>query len=343
MTALQVRPPLIVPIFIPHQGCPHRCIFCNQRPITGAGEEASTVYSTDDIQAEIAKWLTRSPRRGRQVQVAFYGGSFTGLATNRQQELLGAVQPFLKEGKVDAIRLSTRPDYINADTADFLRGYGVRIVELGVQSLSDQVLAASQRGHTVAQTIQALDYLAGSDLQVGVQLMLGLPAETKMSTLQGARRLARMKPDFVRLYPVLVIKGSALEVLYRQGHYAPLTMNLTIALAARIKTIFKESSIPVIRIGLPASTELEENLLAGPYHPALGELVAARIFFKQVRKILTSRTVGRHSKLAMAAQDRSIFYGQKKCSWQRLEKLGLLKDVDVSFENNLARGTVEFR
>jgi len=342
MTAVKALAPLIIPLFIPHQGCPHRCIFCNQQPITGANEEAAAAYSTNDISAEIDKWLARSPRRGRQVQVAFYGGSFTGLAIGRQQELLGAVQPFLLAGKVDAIRLSTRPDYIDSGTADFLWNYGVRIVELGVQSLNDRVLTASHRGHTVAQAIQALDYLSRSGLQVGVQLMLGLPAETSLSALRGARQLALMKPDFARLYPALVIKGSALEALYRGGYYRPLTMNQAIALTASIKTIFTESGIPVIRIGLPASTELAESLLAGPYHPALGELVAARIFFRRARKILSSRTAGRHYKLAVAAQDRSIFYGQKKCNWQRLEKLGLLEDVEINFENTMPRGTMKF-
>ena len=341
MTAVKVLPPLIVPIFIPHQGCPHRCIFCNQQPITGAGEKNPVSYSTNVISAEIDKWLTRSPRQGRQIQVAFYGGSFTGLTITRQQELLNAVQPFLQEGRVDAIRLSTRPDYINSETAEFLWSYGVRIVELGAQSLSDQVLTASQRGHTVDQTIQALGYLTSSRLKVGAQLMLGLPQETSLSTLKGAKRLALMKPDFIRIYPVLVIRDSALETLYLQKHYAPLTMNHTIALAARIKTIFKANGIPVIRIGLPASEELAESLLAGPYHPALGEFIAARIFFKQAKMVLASRAKGQLCKLTIAKQDQSIFYGQKKCNWRRLGELGLLEDVEMSFEDTIERGTME--
>ncbi len=339
-TSISNRAPLIIPIFIPHEGCPHRCLFCNQSPITGV-EALEPAVRADDVKLEIDKWLARSPRRSRQVQAAFYGGSFTALSLERQQELLGAVQPFLRDGRIDFIRLSTRPDYIDTTTADFLWGYGVRVVELGIQSMNDETLATSRRGHTMAQSIQALKILTASKIKSGVQLMIGLPAETTASTLRGVRLLTRLKPDFARIYPAMVIKGSGLAALYAQKKYRPLTLNRTIVLAAQIKNILAASGIFVIRIGLPPSIELAENLIAGPYHSALGELVASRIFFKRVRKILRQRPAASH-KLIIAARDRSIFYGQKKCSLYRLENLGLLHGVPVVFTNT-ERGHIELR
>lgn len=330
--------PLIIPIFITHEGCPHRCVFCNQEPITGQHHQ----MGPREVGDEIRKWLRRSPAHGRKVETAFYGGSFTALPISRQRELLQGVQPFLDSGQVQAIRLSTRPDYIDSQRADFLSSYGVETVELGIQSMSDDVLAASKRGHSVEQSIRAINCLSASRLRVGVQLLLGLPAETMLSTLRGVRRLTAMKIDFVRLYPALVIKGSGLATLYHHHKYQPLSMNQTIALTARITSILSRHHIPVIRIGLPASKELEDNLLAGPYHPALGEMVAARIFFNRIRKKL--RSLPKEPwQLAISQRDRSIFYGQKKCSLQRLQHLGLLRGGEIKFSDNNQRGLITLR
>lgn len=290
---------------------------------------------------EIHKWLRRSPPRGRRVETAFYGGSFTALPITRQRELLQAVQPFLDSGQVQAIRLSTRPDYIDSQSADFLSAYGVQTVELGIQSMSNKVLAASKRGHSVAQSIKAINFLSNSGMRVGAQLLLGLPEETTLSTLQGIRRLTSMKIDFVRLYPALVIKGSGLAELYHQHKYRPLTMNQTIALTARISSILSRHHIAVIRIGLPASKELEDNLLAGPYHPALGEMTAARIFFNRIRKKL-SPPPEEPWLLTISQRDRSLFYGQKKCSLQRLNHLGLLNGGKIKFSDN-GRGLINLK
>ncbi len=331
-------PPLIIPIFITHEGCPHRCVFCNQEPITGQSQQVGT----REVRDEIHQWLRRSPARGRRVETAFYGGSFTALPIARQRELLQAVQPFLDSGEVQAIRLSTRPDYIDSQSAEFLSAYGVQTVELGIQSMSNEVLAASKRGHSVEQSIRAINFLSASRLQVGAQLLLGLPAETTLSTLQGVRRLTAMKIDFVRLYPALVIKGSGLADLYCQHKYQPLTMNQTIALTARIASILSQHHIPVIRIGLPASKELEDNLLAGPYHPALGEMVAARIFFNKIKKKLRPPPQ-EPWQLTISHRDRSIFYGQKKCSLRRLQRLGLLKGGEIKFSDNTRRGLITLR
>ena len=333
-------PLLIIPVFITHQGCPHRCVFCNQQPITGRPEQTSDLSLAESVRTEIKTWLDRSPRRGRRVQVAFYGGSFTGMSLGRQQHLLSAVQPFIESGLVDGIRLSTRPDYIDHETPAFLRRFGVESVELGVQSMDQEVLDQSLRGHSVRQVEEAIATLKAAGLTTGAQLMVGLPGETTISALKGARRLAGLKPDFARLYPTLVIGGSGLEVLYRNGRYRPLSLARAIVLTARLTAILAQGGIKVVRTGLQPTADLEANLVAGPYHPAFGELVKARTFFKEVRRALSPYR-GQPCRLLVAAQDRSLFSGQKKGNLHRLESLQLMEQTTVVYSDAPGqRGTV---
>ena len=273
--------------------------------------------------------------------MAFYGGSFTGLPLDRQRNFLSAVQPFIANGQVDGIRLSTRPDYINQDTPIFLQNFGVETVELGVQSMEQKVLDQSLRGHSVQQVAEAIAILKGAGMNTGAQLMIGLPGETTTNLISGAKRLASLQPDFARLYPVLIIKGSGLEKLYYQGKYLPLSLSQAVILAGRLTAILAERGINVIRTGLQPSAELEANLVAGPYHPAFGELVKSRRFFKEVRRLLYHYQ-GRSCRLIVAEQDRSLFTGQKKCSLIRLKNLHLLDHATVIFSDFPGqRGTVQ--
>lgn len=330
--------PLIIPFFIAHEGCPHRCLFCNQHPITGFGPEPA--HATEqEVAAEIETWLRRSPRNGRRVQVAFYGGSFTGLPRERQQQLLGAVQPFIRRGQVDGIRVSTRPDYVHPETPAWLQGFGVETVELGVQSLDQGVLDQSLRGHSVRQAEEAIALLKGAGLLTGAQLMVGLPGESTTSAVAGARRLVALGPHFARLYPALVIRGSGLETLYRQGAYRPLPLLKAIALTARLAAILAQGGVRVIRIGLQPSAALEASLVAGPYHPALGELVKARGFFNEIRRQLTPYR-GQASRLTIAARDRSLLSGPRQCTLRRLQALGLLEQTAISLDDSGRRGEV---
>ncbi|HCC53551.1 MAG TPA: radical SAM protein [Desulfobulbaceae bacterium] len=335
---MSMPPPFIIPIFIAHQGCPQQCLFCNQRGITGASED---MVGPGEIEAIIRAQLTW-PRRypTAPVQVAFYGGSFTGLAIERQRELLGAVQPFLAAGQVQEIRLSTRPDYVTSEIACFLREHGVGIVELGAQSLDDGVLAASGRGHTAAQVRTAVACLKEAGMQVGLQLMLGLPGERTVTALASARQAAALNPDLIRLYPCLVIAGSPLAELYRQGQYLPLTLSQAVILAARLWSIFQERLIPVVRMGLQPSAALEKTLLAGPYHPAFGELVLSRIFFNKVRALLAGRQHQQPHCLCLAKADESIYRGRDNGNVKRLAALGLLNGVETVFSASQPRQTV---
>lgn len=322
--------PFIIPFFIAHQGCPHQCVFCNQHVITGS----SQWLTADQVREEIVRCLGWPRDIKRQVQVAFYGGSFTGLDRGRQEELLGAVGPFLARGEVDLIRLSTRPDYIDQAKARFLKERGVGLVELGIQSFAAGVLARSRRGHTAHQVSEAFAHLRQAEIGVGGQLMVGLPGETTAGVLAGALRLVALRPDLVRIYPTLVLKASPLADLLAAGGYQPLSMNRAIALCARLKEVFAAAAIPVVRMGLQPSASLEHDLVAGPYHPAFGELVLSRLYFKRVRKrlaILQKKRGCAKIRLILSAADRSLFNGQKRCSVRRLTALGLLDGVEVVF------------
>ncbi len=328
---------LVIPIFIPHEGCPHCCVFCNQRRISGFKERP---VSAADVQATIQLWLGREKSAERRVQVAFYGGSFTGLPEKRQQELLDAVAPFVEQGRVQAIRLSTRPDYIDAGIVTFLQANHVSIVELGVQSMDDGVLRASGRGHTAADVEQAVTVLRDSGMEIGIQLMLGLPGETRRDLLKTVGRVIALRPDFVRIYPVLVVKNSELACLYEQGKYQPISLDKAVVLAAWMKKCFDQAAIRVVRMGLQAGTELEESLLAGPWHPAFGELVKSRLMLQQTRKLLAGVQPGNKTILSISPRDQSVFRGMKSQNMVRLQEMGLSDSFTLTTDPDQQRNTV---
>jgi len=332
--------PCVIPFFIPHQGCPHQCLFCNQHAISGVG---ATEIDADRVALEIREKLVWPRTPNRPVQVAFYGGSFTALPLRRQQELLAAVAPFRATGEVAEIRISTRPDYITTELTRHLRHYGVGLVELGIQSLHDEVLRRSGRGHTVAHVEEAVACLREAGLQVGGQLMVGLPGDSRQRSLVGAAKLAALQPDLVRIYPTLVMAGSPLADLYGEGRFQPWSLALATVVCAAMKEIFDRHHIPVIRLGLQSCAELEEQLLAGPYHPAFGELVMGRLFFRMVRRRLQeARQVGGQAlTLRLAERDRSLFVGMNKGNMVRMQRRHLLDNVTVQFRTDQPRNSVE--
>ncbi len=331
--------PLVIPLFLAHQGCPHRCVFCNQYSITGQAGGAQLAAGV--VAETIDTWLAR-PRRlaDRPVQVAFYGGSFTGLAPDTQAELLQAVAPYLVRGEVATIRLSTRPDYVTAATVAFLRDHGVGVVELGVQSLDEAVLAASRRGHGVEAVARAFRELKAGGFAVGGQLMVGLPGDSARSALASARALAALGPDFVRIYPALVIRGSELARSYAAGGYRPLTLARAVALTARLKAVFDRHHIPVVRMGLQAADSLARDLVAGPFHPAFGELVLSRLLFRQARRLLAALPAGAPRVLVASPADQSILRGPGNASLARLAALGLADGLELSFDPAQPRHTL---
>lgn len=331
--------PFIIPIFIAHQGCPHHCVFCNQHQISGQGEAAGRIGAAE-VAAAIdgaLGWPRRSPEA--EVQVAFYGGSFTGLPRPRQAELLGAVAPYLADGRVAGLRLSTRPDMVDADGADFLEASGVRTVELGVQSMTPSVLTLCRRGHTADDVPPAVAALRQAGLAVGIQLMAGLPAETPATLMTSAKQVAALGPDFVRLYPTVVVAGSELAAWYAAGRYQPLSLARAVVLTARLKALFDAVAIPVVRMGLQHSAALAAALVAGPHHPAFGELVKARMLLQKIRQCLAGQP-GVSRALLLSSRDQSLVRGKANAHLKQLARAGLLDGVRLDFRSEMPRGTV---
>jgi histone acetyltransferase (RNA polymerase elongator complex component) len=333
---------MIIPFFIPHAGCPHQCVFCNQKNITGRGRPLPAA----DVAATIDRCLARRNFTSidLSVQVAFYGGSFTGLPPDTQEEYLKAVRPFIESGRISNIRLSTRPDCINGKGLDLLRRYHVKTVELGVQSMDDRVLALAGRGHTAAATENAVALLREHRFDVGVQLMPGLPGDSADLFRATVLRIIALKPDFVRLYPALVIKGTPLEQLYRTGAYDPLSLDAAVSICRAAQVSFSRADIPVIRMGLQPTEELERpgTILAGPYHPAFRQLVESSIFLDKMRVLLREgRAANSAPVFCVNRRDVSAAVGQRRENIVRLKKeFGLAEVRIVEGKLNAGKGEV---
>ena len=330
---------LIIPVFIPHRGCPHQCLFCNQRSITGHDSRGLSIRS--EITRTVEEWLARSGGC-RDVQVAFYGGSFSCLAEEEQMGMLSSVQPFIDAGSVGSIRLSTRPDCIDPDICGLLREFRVKTVELGVQSLDDCVLEQSRRGHTSLQSREALRILQEAGIEAGVQLMVGLPAETSHSFMCGIDEVVRLRPDFIRLYPVLVVKNSGLEDLYRRGLFQPLSLEKAVALTAKGCERLERAGIPVIRMGLQPSGDLERSIIAGPYHPSFGELVKSRIWLGRICRKMESLLPGEKVTIFVSHRDLSAVIGMKRKNVRRLVELGFGGRFTIAADKSMERGGLRY-
>lgn len=270
----------IIPIFIPHRGCPFTCVFCNQRHISGQVD----VPAPEEVAKIIETYLQNIDKgKARQVEVAFFGGSFTAIKPETQESYLQAVQPYLKKGLVASLRVSTRPDAITPDILARLKSYGVTRIELGVQSLDEDVLRLSGRGYSADNIWNAVNLIHAGQLALGIQLMIGLPGDSRVKDLETARRVVGMKPETVRIYPTLVVKDTRLAEMYAAGYYRPLTLEEAVDITADMFIILDGAGIRVIRMGLHPTSELAsgEALVAGPFHPGFGELVYSELFFRQ--------------------------------------------------------------
>lgn len=259
---------LVIPVFIPFAGCAHRCVFCDQFGITGARSLPDAGEVARIIEGHLSTW-----KGGGAKEVAFYGGSFTALSAEEQRRYLTVAKRYVDDFSIDSIRVSTRPDAVTDEIAAMLRGYSVDMVELGVQSMSDEVLALSGRGHTAADSEGALVVLRSNGMSVGVQIMPGLPGDTAETVLETARKVAALKPDFVRIYPTLVLKGTPLHKMYLRGEYRPWEIAEMAEACRQAMRIFEAASVRVIRVGLQPTKELVENLVAGPYHPSFRQYI----------------------------------------------------------------------
>lgn len=338
---------MIIPFFIPHAGCPHQCVFCNQTNITGQHSPTRA----EDIAATIERYLAtshskafslgegRSPINNHRstignpgVHVAFYGGSFTALPLIEQESYLEATWPFIESGRIRAIRLSTRPDCISGAVLDLLKRYRVTTVELGAQSMDDRVLTLAGRGHSARDTVRAVSLLRERRFAVGIQLMPGLPGDSADTFRATVDTVIGLKPDFVRLYPALVIKGTPLERLYRAGKYGPLTLDAAVSICREAYTKFEGAGISVVRMGLQPTEELERpgTVLAGPWHSAFRQLVESSIFLDKMRAALSGESGTRRTAVfEVNPRDISAAIGQRRGNIERLKKEFGLADVRI--------------
>lgn len=302
----------ILPIFVPHLGCPNDCVFCNQRRISGSPLPASG----DDV----TRLLFHARMQGMTgAQLAFYGGSFTAVHPVLQEELLSAAQPYLADGTIASIRLSTRPDAIDEESLARLARYGAKTVELGAQSMDDGVLWQSGRGHTARDTETAVRLLKEAAFSVILQMMTGLPGSSREKDLDSARKIIALRPDGVRIYPTVVVENTPLADLWRMGEYREHTVAEAVDLCADILTMMEEAGIPVIRLGLNPTEELSGGgALAGAYHPALGELVRSELFRRRAEALLQGIPEGSFVTLGVAPEHVSAMTGQHRENVRRL-------------------------
>jgi histone acetyltransferase (RNA polymerase elongator complex component) len=332
----------IIPIFVPHLGCPHQCIFCNQRSITGVSTPATTPKLLEEtVKLYLDTWGNKD---GFKTQIAFYGGSFTGLDLEVQESLLSRAHNFISRGEISSIRISTRPDYIDSEIVCLLKDYGVDTVELGVQSMADRVLTLSRRGHTSADVERAVKTIKRYDLKLGLQIMPGLPEDTPDLIINTVDKIIKMGPDFVRIYPALVIKDTPLEELYLRGGFLPMTLDEAVNICKKALLRFKIADIPVVRLGLQSTPELERQgtIIAGPYHPSFRHLVESAIFFEMAKRLVEKNPFcDERLTFRVRPDEYSYFCGQKNSNIAKLKERYKRKDIRVIREIGVKKGTVE--
>ncbi len=299
----------IIPIFVPHEGCPHECVFCNQNSITGA----TTTVTAETVENTIQEYLKTINNSKAIVEVSFYGGTFTAINIEKQRELLGIAKSYKDSKLIDYIHLSTRPDYIDEEILLNLKKYSVDIIELGVQSLNDEVLLKSSRGHTVEDVYRASDIIKKYGFILGHQIMIGLPGDDFQKDIDTAKKIIDMKPDITRIYPALVVKNTPMQIMYNEKKYNPYTLEDAVYVSKIIYSMFVANNINVIRIGLQPTEEINygKDLVAGPFHPSFRELVEGSIYCDIILKFMNNY-INEEVELYINSKDISKLYASKK-------------------------------
>jgi len=320
---------LIIPFFIPHMGCKNACVFCNQNSITGL----SNRLSGKDVEEAIKSYKLT----GRDmVEVAFFGGSFTGIDESYQRELLGVAKKYKEKGLIHKIRLSTRPDYINRVILNFLKDFSVDIIELGAQSMDQDVLMLSKRGHIGDDVREASKLIHEEGFELGLQMMVGLPGDSYDKDIKTAKNFVDLKAKYVRIYPSLVIKDTEMERMYKSGEYKPLEVDETVKILKDLLMYFEYKGIDVIRVGLQTTDSLMEGLVAGPYHPSIREISESLIFREVLEGFLRDKRIG-ESKLLISIIRSQIASGS---GYKKMNKVYFKEDhdLDLSFQEGDRNG-----
>ncbi|MBE7053721.1 MAG: radical SAM protein [Ruminococcaceae bacterium] len=271
-----------IPVFVPHLGCPHDCVFCNQKKITGTKKPFECDMAVQTIEENLK---TISKNDDKYVEIAFFGGSFTAIEDEIFKKLCLIGKKYIDEKKVDALRCSTRPDCIDEDKLRFMKECGFKTIELGVQSTDETVLLKSGRGHTKEDVFLASRLIKESGIDLGLQMMIGLPFDTEEKTLDTAKDLISLNPSCVRVYPTLTLEGTRLFDMYKEGEYTPWSLDRCIPVLAKVLNMFYENNINVVRVGLQTTDEINENTVIGPYHASIRELAESEIYKNKIEKL----------------------------------------------------------
>lgn len=310
-----------IPIFVAHMGCPHQCVFCNQKSITHTGGSVTG----EQAAVLIARAVETLPQDA-EVEIAFFGGSFSGIPAQQQKALLMAAWPYVRSGRVKGVRLSTRPDLIDREVLARFSRWGVTAVELGAQSMDEEVLRLSRRGHSPADVERASAMILDAGFELGLQMMVGLPGDTPEKSEYTAREIIRLGAHATRIYPAVVLRGTAMEQMYRSGVFTPLTVEQAVEQCAKLVPMMEQSQVRILRLGLMAEEglSLDRELVAGPYHPAFGELVRGRILRDKAQQMLADWPPGAKVRLHVHPKDVSPMTGPRRCNLQWLiEQYGL--------------------
>ena len=305
-----------VALFVPDEGCPHRCSFCNQKTISGKTKK----LTVEDIDEAVKIASADGDGKG---EIAFFGGSFTAIEKSYMVSLLERAKLYIDEGLFEGIRISTRPDCINEEILILLKKYGVTSIELGCQSMNDEVLLLNGRGHTSDDVVKASELIKEYGFEFGVQMMTGLYGDSDETAIKTAEKLIALSPDTVRIYPTVVLEGTRLSELYKAGEYKPQTVEEASELCARLIPMFEEKNIKIIRLGLHSGGNVEEGFVAGAYHPAFKEICESKIYFQNILKEIRRENIPKGDiTLTVNKKCVSALVGQKRSNIEKLKTMG---------------------
>ncbi len=325
----------IIPIFVPHLGCPNDCTFCNQKTISGQIKEVTP----KDVREIVEYYLKSFKNKDRYIEIAFFGGSFTGIEKGKQEALLKAAYEFIKQKKVNSIRISTRPDYIDNDKLKLLKKYKVKIIELGVQSTNDYILKKCKRNHTFEDVKKASKLIRRKGFILGHQMMVGLPESNALDEIRTAKDLAKLRPKIMRIYPVLVLRGTELEKDYLNGTYIPLSLEQAVERCKELCYFFKKKKINVIRVGLQSTDTISDfqkneksEVIAGPYHETFRQLVETSISYDNiVNKIKKYDVKVKEVEILTSSENVNNVIGYKRANILKLKEY---YDVDAKVKED---------
>ncbi|MBU3110743.1 elongator complex protein 3 [Clostridium lacusfryxellense] len=332
----------IIPIFVPHEGCPHDCVFCNQNSITGTSSKVDSMF----VETTVNEYLKTIKQDDAVIEVSFFGGTFTAIKMEKQIELLTVAKKFKDNNKIKYIRLSTRPDYIDDNILINLKKYSVDIIELGVQSLDDEVLLQSGRGHTTLDVEKASKLIKQYGFILGHQMMIGLPGDNINKDIETAKGVIALKPDICRIYPALIIKDTQMERMYIDKKFNPYSLNEAVNISKIMYIMMVANKINVIRIGLQPTEEISEgnDLIAGPFHPAFRELVEGSLYNDLLYDVITNdfeKNININKVLVkINPKDISKLYANGKSYFNNMKKQMKSIIIDVSQDDHIQRGSI---